>query len=123
MSITFSQTGVTSVTLQAPDLPLRQPGARPRQRATRTDAGTWMVVTLGDPDTEFNLSFGELPSADYSALMAFLADDLVNWQANAFTFTDWNSTAHSVRYLDHSDALIAPGLYTLELRLLKEVTT
>ena len=113
----FSKTGTPDVTLsQAPDLRSTFP-LSPRQTVQRTYAGLYKVLTRGVRDEIFNLSFQELPASDADDLVTFFGSAVVNYAERPFTYTDENSVAHQLRYLDSNlpGVTIAPDVRRLNL--------
>ena len=115
----FSKSGMITVTLSvAPDLPDSAPKT-PRQVIGRAWGGRYAVATKSVADRQWTLVFEDMPSADHDALWAFLAHPRVNWSERPFTYTDVDSNAHQVRFLDGDFPApeIAPGLHRVTLRL------
>jgi hypothetical protein len=70
-----------------------------------SDANTVQVSVIGGALETISLQFQQLTPADGANIKAFLADPLVNYGENAFTFIDSDSISHSVRYLEPQVAL------------------
>ena len=99
MALTINWTyGSTSLDLPAPGFPER-PGDGLVQRRTRTYGGNVVARTeaIGDIETP-TLHFTPLTDAQYDALFDFLTVTVVG-ATYPFTFTDWDSVAHTVKYL------------------------
>lgn len=119
----FSKTGMTTLVFSRGNLFPSLHRYDAVQRIGRSYAGTFRVATLRDPDETFVLIFERLPLADYTALVAWFTNPLINWAANSFTYTDTASVATVVRYLNSTLAMpeVSAGLYNVALECLKEV--
>lgn len=96
---TFSKTGVTTVALsKGSTFPSGTP-LTPNQFVGVSDANSVRVYSLGLPKRQLEAVFEQLTRNDVTALEAFFNDPLVNWGVGTFTFTDEDSTAWTVRFL------------------------
>lgn len=118
----FSKSGMTTLVFSRGNVYPVQRIYTPRQRVGRSYAGTYRVATLGAADEQLPLVFERLPLADYTALVAWFQNALINWAANSFTYTDSASVATTVRYLAGQLDMpeVAAGLYSVQLDLIKE---
>src|SRR5919197_1109809 len=108
----FERSGLSTLTFSRAYLATsgRKP-PKPRQKVGRSDAGTWEVLTLGEPDQQIPLEFSQLPLADVEALDTFLGPSGVNFAALPFTFVDIDSTETEVRALDYDYSPVTPDSF------------
>jgi len=97
MSVTLTS-GSTVVTLPTPDYP-EDPGDALRQTVMRAMGGRIVSVTqsngvIRDPV----LHFTDLSETDYNNLASFINNTVVG-ATTSFTYTDWDSTSYTVRYV------------------------
>ena len=100
---TWSKSGVTTVTFSRGDSYPRPLEGQEGQLVAESEAGTVRVATLHAVIRFYTMNFSgptRLPTADYDAMRTFLLNTLVNLSANTFTWTDSDSTARTVRYMD-----------------------
>jgi len=120
---TFSKAGVPTVILSRGDVYPTRLTVTPRQRVATTNAGAVQVATYSPEETQHRLSFVDMPTADRTALLAFLRNALINWAAFTFTYTDVNAATYTVRYLsgmlDWQET--APGLWDGDILLREEI--
>lgn len=96
---TLSKTGVTTVQLsKASTFPSAEP-LTPNQFVGVSDDNTIRVFSLGPAKQNLNVIFEQLTLTDVNAIIAFFVDSLINWGVNSFTYTDEESTAFTVRFL------------------------
>ena len=88
----------TSLDLPTPDYP-EIPGDALAQHRSRTMGGHVTSVTrsAGTIETPV-LNFTDLDETEYNALAAFINTTVVG-ATNAFTYTDWESVAKTVKYM------------------------
>lgn len=98
----FSKQGVTTVTFSQGILAPQVIDEGPRQIVNEAEDGSQSVYTLSGPVLTHLLAFQDMPSADHDALLVFLRDDAIDYTGNTFTYTDADSVAHTVRYIDRS---------------------
>jgi hypothetical protein len=120
---TLSKGGVTTVTFSRGNVFPSVHDYEPVQIVGISYAGTRRVATIRAPDEFFDLVFERVAVGDYTAMLAFFGNALVNWSANSFTYTDSASVATTVRYLGgrFSFPEVAAGLYSGRIPLVKEV--
>lgn len=95
----LSKTGVTTVNFsKASTFPSGDP-LTINQFVGVSDDNTIRVFSLGEPKQTLEVIFEQLTVSDIVAIKAFFNNPLVNWGVNSFTYTDEDSTAHTVRYL------------------------
>ena len=119
---TFAKEGLTALVFSRGNVWPDRHVYQPRQVVARSEAGQTRVATLSDPDEAFPLVFERLPLGDYTALVQWLSDPRINWQATSFTYTDTAGVATMVRYADASFdfAEVAPGRFSGTLTLRRE---
>ncbi len=90
--------GSTSLTLPAPDYP-EEPGDALAQHRSRTFGGHVTSVTrsAGTLTTPV-LHFTDLSEVEYNALASFITTTVVG-ATYAFTYTDWEAVAWTVKYM------------------------
>jgi hypothetical protein len=117
----FERSGLSTLTFSRAYLATsgRKP-PKPRQKVGRSDAGTWEVLTLGEPDQQIPLEFSQLPLADVEALDTFLGPSGVNFAALPFTFVDIDSTETEVRALDYDYSPVTPDSFNVTILLVVE---
>lgn len=120
---TFSKSGMTTLTFSRGNIFPSVHDYDPQQSIGVSYAGTRRVATIRSAEETFDLVFERLPSADYTALLAWFTDADINWSAESFTYTDVNGTATTVRYLGGSFQFpqVGPSLYSGRIPLVKEV--
>lgn len=97
--VILSKTGVTTVTLSRGHLfPHRHPTQIQQRRIEAENRQVVRVVTTGERLRWLMLHLERLPLADYTALLAFFDDPLVNWSAFPFTVMDVDGTSYTVRW-------------------------
>lgn len=119
----FSKSGVTTLTFSRGNVWPSVHDYAPQQVIGVSYAGTRRVAVIRDPEETFDLNFERLPTADYTALLAFFSDPLIDWSRYSFTYTDTASVATPVRYSGGvlSFPQVAPSLYSGRIPLIKEV--
>lgn len=118
----FSKSGVTTFTFSRGDVYPHRRTVVPRQRLGIAEAGTVQVATLSAPEYQHVLTFEGLSASDYSALLTFLTDPLVNWAANSFTYTDVDSATYTVRYIGGLEMpQVSSGRFSATLTLREEI--
>jgi len=96
---TLSKSGVTTVTFSKASI---FPGSSPRtinQFTGISDDNTIRVASLGPAKQSFEVQFEQLTEVDIDNVTTFFEDPLINWGVFQFTFTDEDSVATSVRFL------------------------
>jgi hypothetical protein len=83
------------------DYPIRAPREQ-IQAIDRTAAGSLEVEVLGLLIKRLSVTFSNLPPADFMALRNWF-DDVAAGAANAFTYTDQEANAFSVRWVNSFD--------------------
>lgn len=104
---TFTKSGV-SVSPLVLSRDALMPFVRPRvlnQFVGVSDANTVKVASVGAPLETIVIQFAQLTRTDRDNIIAFLADPLVNYGENSFTYTDSDGVSSTVRFLDTELAL------------------
>ena len=120
MPTIFSNGTVSWAPDRGPALGLSDP-TQINQPEARTDGTTRYLYDKGT-DNEFDLPFERLTRTDYDALKTFLAHATVNWKMTTFTYTDQDSTTHTVRLVNDrlQFAQVAFDQYSGSIQLRKE---
>lgn len=115
----FSKQGVTTVTFSQGAITPDVIDEGPRQVINEAENGEQSVYTLSGAALTHLLAFQDLSSADHDALLAFLRNPLIDYAGETFTYTDTDSVAHTVRYIDRSLRRMrnASGGYDIALTL------
>ena len=119
----FEKSGLSTVTFSRAYLANSGRAApKPRQLVTRTDGGSYGVVTLGPPEQQLPLQWQQIPLADIVAVDAFLGPTGVNFAAETFTWVDTDASETLVRCLDYSYEAVTPESFNLTVLLVVEPT-
>ena len=93
---TFSKASVTTWTSEKGEATPYQRIPQRLQTATVSEDGTRQVADHGLTLYMIPITFRNISATNYAALVAFFSNALVNWAANAFTYTDYAGGSHSV---------------------------
>jgi hypothetical protein len=104
-------------------LPSSEP-IKPQQLVGKAGGGQVKITTLGDVEQFYNIVVNRITAAKRDELLAWFANTPVNYKEFAFTFTDEDAVAVSVRlWSDVLDFPLSKGvLYNLKFVLRKELT-
>jgi len=123
----FTKVGAANSPLTLPKgrfYPVNEP-LSPRQIIGKTGGGQVKIADVGDPEQFFPIVINRVSKTFRDNLLAFLADSLVNYSQNTFTFTDEESTAYTVRLWSTRTIdfpAVKGSLYNIRLVLRKEIT-
>lgn len=96
----------------------------PRQLQQESENGEIFTLTLSDERIVHTLSWQDMDSSDYSAMLTFFR--AIPWGADSFTYTDTDGADHTVWY-DNTQRWqwqrTSAGTYTGTLVLLEDLTT
>ena len=117
---TFTQTGVTTFTFSiAPILPSTGLEVDTGQLVLDIEDGTFRAYRMRYATQDYTLVLPNRPKSEVDNLLAFLSDSLVDYSANAFTYTDSDGLAHTVHFI--GPRLAWPraenGTFTITIRL------
>lgn len=117
----FSKPGLSTVNFSRAPIAPEPVLYAPRQLRQEAENGTIFVYTLSDARRLHTLIWQEMSAADWSNLLTFLQG--IPWGADSFTYTDVDSTAHTVWY-DGTPLRFqrtAAGTYSGQLVLLEDM--
>ena len=102
MAVTFTKTGVTTVTFSAATTYPSTADGRfvMNQFVGLSDDDTPKVASLNSPRQLITLEFEDLTRQDRINLLAFMNNPLVNWGVNSFTLTNEVGNVYLVRFLE-----------------------
>ncbi len=85
--------------------------------------GVAMVESWGDIKNVFGFTTGKMSLAERDAFIAFVVDD-VDGRVESFTYTDRDSVAHTVRFVDGNISYVVNGpTYWIAKVMLEELIT
>ena len=113
----FSQVGVTTFTFSSGFVAGEPVTRELRQVIRRSENGADSVYTLSPPRIIYSVAFQDMTSSDFTALLAFLSDPLVNYSETEFTYTDHAAVAHTVQLSQESIVVTANASGTYDGRM------